>query len=139
MCPIVRTIKKSPEATIERQYEYGERNVVVVDVLVGSSIESLAKEIDELVIEDYSDFADEIESYKKLESSVIDLSEQESIIKEIENISIEDYSDFADEIESYKKLEESNANLEKAIEQAVSELPKVCPLCGSEIHGGNCV
>ena len=39
------TIEMVPETTMERQYEYGERNVVVVDVLLGSNIESLANEI----------------------------------------------------------------------------------------------
>ena len=41
----VGTIERNPTATMERQYEYGERNVAVVDVLAGSSIESLAKEV----------------------------------------------------------------------------------------------
>lgn len=42
------TIEMVPEATLERQYEYGERNVVVVDVRLGSNIESLANEIMQL-------------------------------------------------------------------------------------------
>ena len=42
------TIKIIPEDTRERQYEYGERNVVVVDVNVGSNIESFADEIMQL-------------------------------------------------------------------------------------------
>lgn len=44
----VETIKRNPSATMERQYEYGERNVAIVDVLAGSSIESLAKEVMQL-------------------------------------------------------------------------------------------
>lgn len=42
------TIEMNPAATVERQYEYGERNVAVLDVLAGSSIESLANEIMQL-------------------------------------------------------------------------------------------
>lgn len=42
------TIEMVPETTMERQYEYGERNVVVVDVVPGSNIESLANEIMQL-------------------------------------------------------------------------------------------
>ena len=44
----IETLEMNPAATIERQHEYGERNVVVVDVLAGSRIESLAKEIMQL-------------------------------------------------------------------------------------------
>lgn len=42
------TIEMVSETTMERQYEYGERNVVVVDVVPGSNIESLANEIMQL-------------------------------------------------------------------------------------------
>lgn len=42
------TIEMVPETTMERQYEYGERNVVVVDVVPGSNIEALANEIMQL-------------------------------------------------------------------------------------------
>ena len=44
----IKTIEMNPSATMERQYEYGERNVAVIDVLPGSSIESVANEIMQL-------------------------------------------------------------------------------------------
>ena len=44
----IRTIVKNPAATIERQYEYAEKNVMIVNVLIGSSIETLANEIMQL-------------------------------------------------------------------------------------------
>lgn len=42
------TIERNRAATRERQYEYGEENVEVIDVVYGSSLESLAKEIMQL-------------------------------------------------------------------------------------------
>lgn len=42
------TIEIVPETTKERQYEYGERNVVVVNAIPGSNIEALANEIMQL-------------------------------------------------------------------------------------------
>jgi len=86
-----------------------------------------------------SDVESEITNYKSCLSSVVDLSEQESIIKDIEEIFLEDFSDFENEIQNYKNLMEIGKHCEIEIEKLVSELPDVCPLCGSKIHGGNCV
>lgn len=115
------------EATMERQHEYGERNVAVADVLAGASIESFAKEVMQLhqygqacitkfnsfVIDsrDYTNPDEIVQAYNKHR-----LERKSKNINKANNVTIEEVREATENV----KISEINNETEK-IKQEVKE------------------
>ena len=99
--------------------------------------DSLISEIENIHIEDYSDFQHSVSDYEKVFSEIKNFNEEDTLISEIESIYIEDYSDFQHSVSDYMKLEESLEKWKAMLKPLEESLPEICPLCGNKIDKYN--
>lgn len=108
-------------------------SITVVDL---SKQEELIKNIENIEIPDSSELENEINQYEESLKNKIDLTKQIKLIVKIEEIEVEDSSELENEINQYVALNEEILKLNKVMNELLSKMPKVCPLCGGELKEG---